>query len=292
MNSENSDAGKNEAISKYQKINGYVSILFEVIIIIFSFVINLPVIIVLSFPIFIILTIYEQKADICPKEYTRFIYLINIIGFLAYFCFWFLPLLFPSIIFTIPFIVFLFTLYLSIQIFARNEYFDKKNILLFQHILAVGMFITIIYSFYNLISASYVDFTTDFVATIIANFILHVLINLIIFLISFYYLYARYFRNNPWKNFYRSVSINLFLIEIVAYLLINFRNFFIFSLPEFLNLALISSLIFPILFLLFVFFNFGIGILNKEIFYAYCYYSFWIVLGISALSIFLSFLGD
>ena len=292
VNPEDGETRKSEAISKYHKINGYISMLFEIIIILFSFLVNLPIIIVLSFPIFIILTIYEQKADICPKEYSRYIYLINITGFLAYFCFWLLPLWIPSIIFTVPVVVFLFTLYLSLQIFAHNEYFDKKNVLLFQHILAVGIFITIIYSFFNLISLVYVDFTTDYTAIILANILLHIQINLIIFLISFYYLYGRYFRNNPWKNLSRSITINILLIEIVAYLLINFRNFFILEFQAFLNYTLISLLLFPCLFIFFILLNYLIGILNRERSLSYCYYSCWGLLFISALSIFFSFFGD
>jgi len=51
-------------VSKYQKLNGYISILFELIIILFSLLTELPLIIILSFPVFIIITLYEQKADI------------------------------------------------------------------------------------------------------------------------------------------------------------------------------------------------------------------------------------
>lgn len=292
MGAKSNDLVKKENLSKYQKINGYLSILFEIIIILFSFFIGFPIIIILSFPIFVLLTIYEQKVDICPREYSRYIYLINILGFLGYICFWLLPLLIPNIPFTIPVIVFLLLFYLSMQIFAHNGYFDKNNVLIFQHILAVGMFITIIYSFFDIISTGYINFSAETGIIIFANVLLHIIINLLILLISFYYLYARYFRNFPWKNFNRTIITNMLLIEITAYILISFKNFFTTNIQVFLNNTLFSLLVFPILFILFICLNYVIGVFGKDISLVYCYYSGWVILLVSAASIFYVFFGD
>ncbi len=292
MGAKSNDLVKKENLSKYQKINGYLSILFEIIIILFSFFIGFPIIIILSFPIFVLLTIYEQKVDICPREYSRFIYLINVLGFLGYICFWLLPLLIPNILFTIPFIVFLLLFYLSMQIFAHNGYFDKNNVLIFQHILAVGMFITIIYSFFDIISTGYINFSAETEIIIFANVLLHIIINLIVLLISFYYLYARYFRNFPWKNFNRAIITNMLLIEITAYILINFKNFFTINIQMFLNNFLVSLLVFPLLFILFIFLNYVIGAFSRDFSLKYCYYSCWVILLVSAASIFYIFFGD
>ncbi len=286
MKSDKVEDSLPEEFGKYQKLNLILSILILGFIILFSILIEFPILILFSLLILIIISYYEQKANFCPKKYSKYIFLINSSGIFATIVFWFVPL--PL---NIQFIILIIGLYLILEIFAIRGYFVKENVLIAQHVLAVSSFVMIIYSFFDIFSFIYIDFTTDPILIIFSEFLLHTLTILSLTLISFYYLYVRYFRKHPWDNFNRCMMILILLIELTSYIVINLRNYFSLSIPLFSNGLILSTILFPGIFLIFTFINYLIGVFSSRTTLSYSYYSCWglmLSIGLSIMFIFAS----
>jgi len=270
MKSDKVEDSLPEEFGKYQKLNLILSILILGILILFSFLVDFPILILFSLLFLIVISYYEQKANFCPKKYSKYIFLINSTGIFATIVFWFVPL--PP---NIQFIILIIGLYLILEIFATRDYFVKENVLIAQHVLAVSSFIVIIYSFFDIFSFIYIDFTTDPILIMFSEILLHILTILSLTLISFYYLYVRHFRKHPWNNFNRCIMILVLLIELTSYIVINLRNYFSLDLLLFINGLILSTILFPGIFLIFTFINYLIGVFSSRTTLSYSYYSCW-----------------
>lgn len=288
MKSDKVEDSLPEEFGKYQKLNLILSILILGFLILFSFLVDFPILILFSLLFLIVISYYEQKANFCPKKYSKYIFLINSTGIFATIVFWFVPL--PL---NIQFIIIIIGLYLILEVFATRGYFVKENVLIAQHVLAVSSFIAIIYSFFDIFSFIYIDFTTDPNLIIFSEFLLHILMILSLTLVSFYYLYVRHFRKHPWDNFKRCVMILILLIELTSYIVINLRNHFSLSPLLFRNGLILSTILFPGIFLIFTFINYLIGVFSSKTTLSYSYYSCWglmLTIGLSIMFIFVNYL--
>ena len=278
-NSERNNDIKNDVEKiKYQKYNSALSGVLILFIILFSFLINNPTLILLILPFLYIPFYYEQKTEFCPKKYNKYVFLFNTIGILTSISFGVLPLISPVFLINIQFIVFFLSLYLILQIFVKFDYFNKENIIIYQNIIAVISFSLIAYSFFPILIFEYIRFTSDPIIILFSNFLLHSTIILIILLVSFYILYARIFYAKRSKLFRICVFTNIFLIELFIFILINLRTFFIVEIFSFFQVLIVSSILFPIIFILFIFVNYLIGLFSHNDFLIYSYYSFWVLI--------------
>ncbi len=272
---------------KYQKYNTYLSGILVVLIAAFAFLIDTPLLVVIILPFFFIFSYSEQKAGICPKNYNKYILLLNSIAILISISFG----LFSEILLNYQFLIFLLSLYFILQIFVKTDYFAKENIIIIQNILATASFTIIAYSFFeytkfeNLIIFEFTQFL-DPIIILISNFIMHGLLISIVSLITFYILYSRYFYQKRSKLFRSCLFINIFLIELFIFLLINLGTFF---LPEIL---LLSSLLFPSIFLFFIFVNYILGVFSRNDFVKISYYLLWVLIGDIFLSLLLIYLNN
>ena len=283
---ENPKESTHLSTTKYQKYNSYLSSILIVLITVFSFLIGYPVLILSILPFLYVLFYYEQKAKLCPRKYNRYIYLLNSIAILTSISFGILPQIIDLFLLNIQFIIFFLSLYFLLQIFARYNYFDKENILIYQNILAVAVFSFLIYSLFPIISFEYSNFTSNALIIFISNLLIHIIIISIILLASFYILYVRFFYTKRPKLFWICVLINIFLIEAILYILINLRVFFLVETINFLQILIISSILFPIIFILFIYVNYILGIFPTRNFLIITYYSFWILILTIFMSIF------
>jgi len=274
--------------NKYQKYNPTLSGVLILLIILFCFLISNPILILLILPFLYIPFYYEQKGEFSPKKYNRYVFLLNSIGILISISFGILPLISTIFIINIQFIVFLLSLYLILQIFVKFDYFHKDDIIIFQNIIAVITFSLITYSFFPVIIINYIRFTSDPVIIIFSNFLLHSTFILIILLVSFYILYSRIFYAKRTKLFRICVFTNIFLIELLIFILINLRAFFILEIFPFFQVVIVSSILFPIIFILFIFMNFLTGLVSHNDFLIYSYYSLWILIFDIFLAIFIN----
>jgi len=269
MKSDKVEDSLPEEFGKYQKLNLILSILILVFLILFSYFVEFPILILFSLLFLIVISYYEQKANFCPKKYSKYIFLINSTGIFATIVFWFVPL-----DLNIQLIILIIGLYLILEYFATRGYFVKENVLIAQHVLAVSSFIVIIYSFYSffdIFSFIHIDVRID----PILEFLLHTLTILSLTLISFYYLYVRHFRKHTWDNFNRCMMILILLIELTSYIVINLRNYFSLSPYLFSNGLILSTILFPGIFLIFTFINYLIGVFSQKTTLSYSYYSSW-----------------
>ena len=125
------------------------------------------------------------------------------------------------------FLVFCLLLYFILQIFAKYKYFIKEDILVYQNLLAIASFVLIFYSFFPIAIIEYTTFTSDPIIILTSNIVLHTLIILVTFIISLYILGIRYFYGKSPKSFRIYIVVISFLIELVIFTLINFRNFLV-----------------------------------------------------------------
>ncbi|MFX1571704.1 MAG: hypothetical protein ACFFB0_03070 [Promethearchaeota archaeon] len=264
--------------NKYQKYNAALSVVLILFIILFCFLISNPILILLILPFLYIPFYYEQKAKFSPKKYNKYVFLLNSIGILISISFGILPLISTVFFINIQFIVFLISLYLILQIFVKYDYFHKEDIIIFQNIIAVITFSLITYSFFPIIIINYIRFTSDPVIIIFSNFLLHSTFILIILLVSFYILYSRIFYAKRTKLFRICIFTNIFLIELLIFILINLRAYLILEIFPFFQVVMVSSILFPIIFILFIFMNFLIGLFSYNDFLNYSYYSLWILI--------------
>ncbi len=260
---------------KYQKYNTFLSGILIVLIAAFAFLINTPLLIVIVLPFFFIFSYSEQKAGICPKNYNKYIFLLNSIIILISISFG----LFSEILLNYQFLIFLFSLYFILQIFVKTDYFAKENIIIIQNILAIACFTIIAYSIAY--SIEFARFTSDPTIILIFNFMIHGLLISLVSLVSFYILYSRYFYQKRSRLFRSCLFINFFLIELFIFLLINLRTFFL------MEILILSSLLFPSIFLFFIFVNYILGVFSRKDFLKISYYLLWALIGDIFLSILL-----
>ena len=272
--------------TKYQKYNSYLSGILILLITLFSFLIKIPVLILIILPFLYILFHYEQKTELCPKKYNRFVILFNSIAILISISFGVIPSLFGTVLFN--FLVFCLSFYFILQLFGKFKYFIKENILIYQNLLAVASFSFFIYIFFPVIVFEYTIFTSDPFIIFISNFLINLILFLVILLVSFYVLYARVFHAKRTKLFRISVIINIFLIEIVLFILINLRMFFLVDTFTFFQVLVLTTILFPTIFIIFIGINYFLGILPTRDFLITTYYSIWILIATIFVSIFLS----
>ena len=98
------------------------------------------------------------------------------------------------------------------------------------------------------------------------------------FLISLYILGVRYFYAKSPKLFRRFIVGICFLIELAIFTFINFRYFFVMDFTRFLLAICISSILFPIIFLVFLLINYSLHTFPLVYFLKLSYLSFWILL--------------
>ena len=250
--------------------------MYILLITIFSFLIAIPLLNIIVLPFIFILLHYEQKSELCPKKYNRYVVLLNSIVILVSIAFG-LILLIPEMI-LLNFLVFCLSLYFVLQIFAKYEYFIKDDILVYQNLLAVASFALILYSFFPIAIIEYTTFTSNPIIIFISNILLHSLIISVTFLISLYILGVRYFYAKSPKLFRTSIVVISFIITIVIFTFINFRNFIVLEFVDFLYSICITSILFPIVFVVFLFINYGLHAIKLHYFLTLSYFTFWLFL--------------
>ncbi len=280
---------------KYQKYNTILSGVLIGSITFFCFLIKIQWIVLVILPFFFIFAYYEQKAKMCPKKYNKYIYLLISTSLLIAISFG----LFSSVFsLNIQFIIFLISLYFSLQILVKVKYFVKENIIIIQNLLAIASFTIITYSlfgfttFENLIIFELVLFSSNPVIIFISNILLHGLLISIVSLVSFYILNARIFSVKRSKLFRISVIIHIFLIELLIFILVNLRIYSIFAGITAIRLLLVSSLLFPVIFIFFIFANYLLGILSRKNFAISTYFFLWILIVDLFLVMFFVFLDN
>ncbi len=262
---------------KYQKYSAFSSGVLIGLITFFCFSINSPWLILTILPFIFIFSYLEQKANICPKRYNKYILLLNSAVILAAISFGLLAEVFLNI----QFIIFLLSSYFILQIFVRTDYFKKENIIVIQNILAIASFTLIIYSFFgytsfnNIIIFEFALFAPDSLTILISNFLIHGILISIISLISSYILYSRFLYSKRSKSFRISLFGHILLLELFIYILIALRTAFMIQGAILFRVLVISSLLFPIITILFVFINYLLGVFSQKHFITLCYYLFW-----------------
>ncbi|MFX1411216.1 MAG: hypothetical protein ACFFA6_12775, partial [Promethearchaeota archaeon] len=251
----------------YQKLNSLLSGILILFITLYTFLIDLPYITLLILPFFFVFSHYEHKSNYCFKKYHKYIILINGIALLASISFGILPSISDLINFNIQMMVFSISLYFMLELFTRAKYFEKGNTLITQNILAAITFFLII--------LNYISITTDPYLKFISNILTILIIFFVVILLSFYRLYAIFFREKYSKAFKICVLINLFLIELFIFILINFNLYFAVSFSVFIRILVISTVLFPLIFMIFVSLNYLGGIIKLPTFTASIYYSIW-----------------
>jgi len=260
--------------TKYQKYNSYLSGILILLITLFSFLIQIPLLILIILPFIYILLHYEQKYELCSKKYNKFVILLNSIALLIYISFGIIPPITETIL--LNFLAFCISLYVVLQVFVKLEYFIKENVIIIQNLLAVASFSLIVYTFFPIIIVEYTIYTSDPLLILISNVLLHSLIISVIFLISQYVLGVRYFYSKSPKLFRILVLINSFLVELFIFTFILFRNYFLIELIPFLQGILITSVLFPIFFIFFLYINYGLHVFPLGYFLKLCYFALWI----------------
>ncbi|MFX1566729.1 MAG: hypothetical protein ACFFCV_00020 [Promethearchaeota archaeon] len=259
---------------KYQKYNSYMSIILILLITLFSFLIQIPLLMIFILPFIYILLHYEQKYNLCSKRYNKSVVLLNSIALLIYISFGiFLPAIETILL---NFLAFCISLYIVLQVFVKFEYFSKENVLIVQNLLAVASFTLLVYSFFPII-VDYISYT-DPILNLISNILLHSLILSLVFLISQYIMGVRYFYGKSPKLYRVVVLINSFLVELFIFIFILFRIYFLSELITFLQSILLSSILFPIFFIFFLYINYGLHVFPLKYFLKSCYFTLWIFL--------------
>ena len=280
---------------KYQKYNSILSGVLIGSITFFCFLVRTYWVVLVILPFFFIFAYYEQKAKMCPKKYTKYILLVNFASILIAISFG----LFSSVFFlNIQFIIFLMSFYFILQILVKSEYFVKENIIVIQNFLAIASFTIIAYSlfgyttFETLIIFELALFTSNPLIIFISNILLHGILVSTVSLVSFYILYARLFSIKRSKLFRMSVFAQIFLIELFIFILVNLRFFVLFEGITAMKLLILSSLLFPLIFILFIFANYLLGIFSRKNFLRLTYVFLWFLIADIFLVIFLYSLNN
>ena len=262
---------------KYQKYNSFLTCVLILLISLYSFLLGNPLLILIILPFIYILLHYEQRAGLIFKKYNKFVVLLNSTAILICISFGLIPVFINTIL--LNFLVLCLSLYFTLQIFVKLKYFIKENIIIYQNLLAVASFSLVLYTFFPIAIFEYTLFTSDPMVILVSNILLHTIFILVILLISQYVLGIRYFHSKSPKLFRRVVLGNSFLIEFFIFVFINFRNFHLLELIQFLQILCLSSICFPIIFLAFLYLNYGLHVFPREYLLKHSYFSLWILLG-------------
>ncbi|TFG03162.1 MAG: hypothetical protein EU542_03160 [Promethearchaeota archaeon] len=269
---------------KFQIANMILSLLFILISVLFAYLIEYPIIVLIIIPIVVLITYYEQKSNVSPPKYSRFIYIIGLVISLGAINFWIIPLALIFYQLNIQVIVFSIILYLLFEFFTRYEYFKKETVLVGQFLLMYLAFILIAYSFFPIFTFEFSSIPNE-IAFGVLNIIAHIIINLLVLLGAFYYLYIRHLQRKSTKVFNISILTIFFLTELLFLALISLLNFYRLTYDLFILNLLITINLIPIIFLVYLVFNFALGITPKEFQKKMSYGLFWIILIISSFSI-------
>ena len=199
--------------------------------------------------------------------------------------FWILP--FFGII---QFLLLTLSLYVIFYIFERFKYFQEKTVLVIQNLLVVASFTIILYSFLPIIEFVYIPFIVDPSVLLLCYILIHTFIILAITLLSFYFLYARFrFYEKPWKLFNYCIVTLFLLLETTWFVLVNIKNVAL-KIPEvFQGELILSAILLPVVFLLFVLLNYIFQIFSREISLNYSYYACWFLVFSIFFAIFIIF---
>ena len=275
-----------------QKINFILSLTLITSIFSLLLFLDFPILAFLSLVFINILFYLEERAGFSDKKYNRILYMTNTIIILASFCFRILELNWNE-----QLIIFCIVLYFILEIFARIKLLDKRNISIVQDFLIISSFFLILYLFFPFIFSAYIVFTSDPFIISYSYFFINALIFLIALLSSLYRLYFSRFKRKASNFFKTCLTIISFLIEIFLFILINFRIYFLVAAVDpgfFFNSLIISSILFPLLFILFAFLNYLIGIFSKGNFLNYSYFASWFLFAsifISIISVFFNIIA-
>jgi len=272
-------------IKNFIKLNFVVSISLIVLIFSISSLNDSPLISIITLPILFFLTYYEEKANFTTILYAKYIYLFSSLGMVIIVIFWILPFfgIFQFLLLTL-------SLYVIFHIFERLKYFQEKTVLIIHNLLVAASFTIILYSFLPVIDLVYLQFITNPNILLLSNILVHTFIILAITLLSFYFSYARIrLYEKPWKLFNYCI-VTLFLsLETIWFVLVNIKNVAL-GIPEvFQGELILSAILLPIVFLLFVFLNYIIRIFSREISLNYSYYTCWFLLFSIFVTIFIIF---
>lgn len=261
---------------KYQKYNSVLSSILIILISLYSFSTRVPLIILIVLPFIYFLLHYEQKAGLCSKKYNKFAGLLNSIAILVAISFGIIPSSIQTIL--INFLILTIALYFVLQIFVKLKYFAKDEVIIFQNLLAVASFCLVLYIFFPMIIESTTFPSDPPVVILVSNILLHSIFILITLLISNYILGIRYFNVKSPKLFRRIVLVNSLLIELILFVFVNFRFYYLIEFIPFLQVLCISLICFPIVFIAFLYLNNVLHIFPKEYFLKYTYFALWILL--------------
>lgn len=283
--SKDVDALKEATAKKelYQKFNSIFSGIIIAFFILFAFLIKIIIVILFILPFIYILSYLEQKAKYCSEKYTNIVYLFNTIAILAVVSFAILPSLIGPNLLNIQFIIFCISFYFILELFVKFKFFPKENVRILQNILAITSYFLIVYSLYPLFFLEYITFTSNPTIILLSAVLINTIIFLIVLLLSFYRFYP-IFKRKSFKLFKISIRINIFLIILFTFILINIRTFFVIKFYLYINILIISTILIPLIFIAFLYINYKIGIFSRENFLLNTYYSSWLLIS----SIFLS----
>ncbi|MBY8982869.1 MAG: hypothetical protein KGD57_07965, partial [Candidatus Lokiarchaeota archaeon] len=279
MSSDNGVEVEDAEIKNYVKLNFIVSISLILITLLISNLNNNPVISIIASPLIIILTYYEEKGNFTTILYAGYIYLFSSLGMLIVIIFWIFPIFFGLGFLNGQFLLLSVSMYIIFQLLERFNYFQEKTVLVIQNLLVVASFTTILYSFFPIVESVYLQFIVDPSIRVISNLLIHVIIVSVITILSFYFLYARIrLYEKPWKLFNYCIVTLFLLLETTWFVLVTIKNVAL-GIPEVIQGELILSVILlPLVFILFVLFNSAIRIFSREISLLYSYYACWVLL--------------
>ncbi|MBY9014257.1 MAG: hypothetical protein KGD68_01055 [Candidatus Lokiarchaeota archaeon] len=279
MSSNNAEEVDTGEIKTFIKLNFIVSVSLILLILSISSLNNNPLVSIITLPIILILTYYEEKANFTTILYGRYIYLFSSLGMLFVIIFWIFPFYFGIGLLNVQFLLLSLSSYVIFQVFERLKYFQEKTVLIIQNLLVVASFTIILYSFFPIIEFVYLQFIVDPNVLLISNILIHTIIVLAITLLSFYFSYARFrLYEKPWKLFNYCIVILFLLLETTWFVIVTINNVAL-GIPEvFQGELILCSILLPIIFLLFVLFNYIIRIFSREISLVYSYYVCWFLL--------------
>ena len=254
---------------KILRYNAVLSGIMVLVLLLFSILMENSFIILIFIPILSIIFYIEYKARYYLVIDKTYLILLNSSTFLFSICFGILTF----IPWNIQLIVFLLALYFLLEVFVNRDLFAKESVEIVQNILAVAIFFLIVYMFTPLIMMvnELIRFTSDPLVLLMANIFLDALLFFVVLQFSFY----RFFEKKEIKAFRYCVITNLFLIDMMLYILINYIYFFLIDFILFINILIFSTLLFPLLLILFVLINFLANVIPLKTFLSSVYYSCW-----------------
>ncbi len=264
--------------NKYFKQNFILSLLLICLILSFSFVHQLPLSNLLFLPIIYIITRAEEKTGFITRNLSRHIHLLNSFVLLATISFILIPQIFSDLqgaLWPIQFIIFFISSYFLLQIFVGMDYYEEKNILITQNILAVVSFYFLIYFLFPNLTLDFISFTNNPFFLFISEILLPGLIGI---LFSLYLLYLRHFYKKSWKILRVWFVVNFLSIISIVYYLVNIRSFQLLSYEGFYQNLALSSILIPAAYIIFSLFNNIIHLFTRESCINNIYNSIWVLI--------------